>query len=122
MKIKKSFSKYGKYLSKTADMALQKSGELISLSKINMEISSIQSSIEDLYTEIGERIYRRYEKGKFSDHDLEEYFRSIDKYKKEIKELKRQISRKKDKRTCNNCGAQVYYESKYCPACGSKQD
>lgn len=121
MKLKKAFSKYGKYLSKTADMALQKSEEFISTSKINMEISSIQSTIEDLYTEIGEKIYRRYEKGKFSDNELAGYFKSIDNCKKEIKELKKELSHKKDKNICKNCGAEVYFESKYCPACGSKQ-
>jgi chromosome segregation ATPase len=121
MRFKKTFSNYAKTLSKTADIAIKKSEELLNISKINIEISSIQSSIEHLYTEIGERIYKRYEKGKFSDHELEEYFKGINKYKKELKELKKQIYQIKDKKACKNCGAEVNSQTKYCPACGSKQ-
>jgi rubrerythrin len=121
MKLEKSLSKLAKSISKGAEITVKKSEDLLSISRLNIEISSIEDSIEKLYIEIGEYVYKKYCKGKFSEHELEDYFKSLNKYNKEITKFKKEIAKIKSRRDCSTCGHEISSTSKYCPICGTKQ-
>lgn len=121
MKVKGALSDIGKSISKGAETAMKKSGDLFSISKLMLAISSEESNIKDIYSKIGEKIYNRHEKGKFDDKEFENYFKDIEKSKKEIRGLRRQIDKVKDIKLCNQCGGEMKKEAKFCPECGGKQ-
>lgn len=121
MKVKDTLSDIAKSISKGAEVTIKKSEDLFSISKLMLAISSEESNIKDIYSKIGEKIYKRYEKGKFNDKDFEDYFKDIEKSKKEIRELRREIDKVKKIKLCNICGAEMKKESKFCPECGGKQ-
>lgn len=121
MKVKDTLSDIGKSIGKSAETAMKKSGEFLSISKLMLAISSEESNIKDIYAKIGEKIYKRHERGKFEDKEFEEYFKDIERCKKEIRELKREIDKVKNIKLCNICGCEMKKGAKFCPECGGKQ-
>lgn len=121
MKVKDTLSDIAKSIGKSAEITMKKSEDLFSISKIMLAISSEESNIKEIYSKIGERIYKRHEKGKFDDKELEDCFKEIEKSKKEIRELKKEIDKIKNIKLCNICGAEMKKEAKFCPECGGKQ-
>lgn len=121
MKLDKTFSEFTKKISENAKETVKKSEQFINVSKLTMEVSSKKSAINALYTEIGEKVYRKYVDEKFTDKDLEDYFKAINRYNKEIKELNKSIAGKKKMKACINCGEELSSDCKYCPSCGAKQ-
>lgn len=121
MKAKKNISDLAQSIEKGAQNALKKSEEFISISKLKLEINSKEDYIREIFSEIGEKIYRRYENGKFNDKDFDSYFRRIKETKKEIKKLNKEVIAVKNKRYCRSCGSIILNDDKYCPECGIKQ-
>jgi predicted RNase H-like nuclease (RuvC/YqgF family) len=126
VKVKDTLSDIGKSIGKSAETAMKKSGELLSISKLMLAISSEESNIKDIYSKIGEKIYKRHEKGKlehkeYEDREFEDYFKDIEKCKKEIRELKREVDKVKNIKLCSICGSEIKKGAKFCPECGGKQ-
>jgi hypothetical protein len=121
MKSKNTFSDIAKSISKGAEVTIKKSEELFSISKLMLEVSSEKAKIEEIYAKIGEKIYKRYEKGRFEDKEFEDYFKGVEKCKREIRDIKRKIDKVKNIKACVACGCEMSKGSKYCPHCGSQQ-
>lgn len=121
MKLNKTLTNLAHSIEKGAEATWKKSGELVTLTKLKVDIASLESQISEVYEEIGERIYKRYENGKLKDDSLDRCFKKIKKLKKEIEELKGQATTIKNKKLCKLCGTEILDDSKYCPECGIKQ-
>lgn len=118
--MKKTLSSFAKTISKGAEVTFKKSEELVSISKLTLAISTKETTIENLYTEIGQKIYKKFSKSKYQDHDIEDYIKAIDKCKKEIKDLQKEIASIKSKKLCSQCSTEVNHDAKYCTTCGAK--
>lgn len=121
MPFKDSLSKLSEYLETGAGNVAKKSGELIEVSKINMEISSEEKKAYELYAKIGKKIYKRYIEGMEVDKDFISKCKEIEDIEKDIKELKERKLRAKEMKNCRHCYCEMKAEDNYCPRCGKKQ-
>lgn len=106
-----------------ATAAIKKSEQLIEISKINFEISNKEKEIDHIYTELGKKIYRKYDKNKTIDNsNVEKSCKDIKKIEEEIHNLKKNILKLQRKKICSLCGSEVEKGSIYCDNCGFKQN
>lgn len=120
MKKSYDFSKISEYIKDGAYKAKKKSVDIIEVSKLNIEISSLNKSIKVLYEEIGEGLYKKYLIGKEIDDDFKDYCKELQSLNKKMESLRKKILKSKDMRPCKFCGATIAKASSFCPSCGKK--
>lgn len=108
----------------TYGVASKKTGELAKEAKLRMKMNENKSDINDLYKEIGKKVY---EKHVLSEEiniktDLEEECTKIDILSAEIETFLNQIRELKDKKQCLNCFNEISLDAKFCNHCGAKQE
>lgn len=118
------FSKLTKKAKETYGVASKKTGEIAKEAKLKMKINESKSEINNLYQEIGKKVY---EKHTLSDEidikvDLEEECTKIDVLTAEIENCLNQIRELKDKKQCPKCFKEIELDAKFCNHCGAKQD
>ncbi len=118
------FNKLTKKAKETYEGASKKTGELAKEAKLRMKMNENKSEINDLYQEIGKKVY---EKHTLSEEirvkiDLEEECTKIDILSAEIETCLNQIRELKDKKQCPKCYNEIDLASKFCNFCGEKQD
>ncbi|MCR4719480.1 MAG: zinc ribbon domain-containing protein [Firmicutes bacterium] len=105
---------------KFAKIAIDKTTNVVDITKLNLAKSEADSKINKLYAKVGETIYEQYKNGEEFDKDLCEIMIEIDKFKAESEELKEQIAALKSTAACPECGQQNDKSSEYCSKCGAK--
>lgn len=133
MDLKNTFSKIKKTAVDTASTVAQsakessavvakKSGELIEVSKITVSITSNESKMKDLYSEIGKKICQKHEDGLYIDPELVESCNEVLTLKTSIKEMKQKVNELRNKKVCTNCDTSLPEDTTFCPKCGNKVD
>ncbi len=117
-------NKLTKKAKETYEGASKKTGELAKEAKLRMKMSENKSEINDLYQEIGKKVY---EKHTLSEEinikiDLEEECTKIDVLSAEIETCLNQIRELKDKKQCPKCFNEIDLNAKFCNHCGAKQE
>ena len=86
--------------------------ELKERAKLQYEIHTRESYLDDLYKELGKKYY--------VDHkdDEEEDFTEITNLLKELEELRSEMAERKGVDHCPRCGAQIPQDADYCSKCG----
>ena len=135
------FDKLGKKASETYKGAAEKTSKIAKETKLKMAINENKSKINDLYEEIGKKIYENHvrEEKENLDEFLKEECTKIDvladeieDYRKDILELskcpgvgkktaERIILELKDKKQCPSCNKEIEANVKFCPNCGAEQ-
>ena len=117
------FEKLGKKASETYKTAAEKTNKLATETKLKMKMNDNKSKINDLYKEIGKKVYEKYSLDGNLDikSDIEEELNKIQALADEIKEFERQILDLSNIKTCENCGSKIDKSSKFCPSCGAEQ-
>lgn len=95
-----------------------KSKDVIETTKLNSQINTEKDKIKELYTKIGEEIYKAYAAGESSEY--EELCTQIKEGEDLINELKEKILVLKNATICSNCGAEVPKDTAFCSKCGTK--
>lgn len=118
------FDKIGKKASKTYKVTAEKTSKFAKEAKLRMKMNEDKSDIEDLYKQIGKKVY---EKHLLQDtinikEELEEECTKIDVLSDEIENTLNEIMSLKDIKQCPNCYEKIEKSSNYCPNCGSKQE
>lgn len=121
MPIKDSITKIGKYLENGAQNIGYKSGQILEVSKINMTISSKEKEIEEIYIEMGKKLYKDYKADKLLDKSLAEKCEEIAKIERNIASMKKKVLKLKDKKLCKKCGYEMERNAAFCPKCGKEQ-
>ncbi len=120
------FDKLGKQASKTYKYTAQKTSKLAREAKLKMQMNEHKDEIEDLYLQIGKKLYEHHVKDKGLDIDieavLEEYCIQIDELCDRIEEERKEILTLKDKKQCPNCFCEIELDYNYCPNCGDEQN
>lgn len=120
------FDKIGEKASKTYKYTTEKTSKLAKEAKLKMFMNENKSKIEDLYSEIGKKVYENHIREEDSDADisleLEEYCIQIDELSDRIEDNRKEILSLKDKRQCDNCYYEIDIEYNYCPNCGQFQE
>ena len=88
-----------------------------------MKINENKSDIEDLYEEIGKKVYEKHVREENIDinTDLEEECTKIDVLSAEIETCLKSILELKEKKQCEKCHAEIELNASFCPKCGEKQ-
>lgn len=117
------FDNLGKKASKAYDVTAEKTGKLAKEAKFRMKINENKSDINDLYKEIGKKVYEKHVREENIDikTELEEECTKIDVLSAEIETCLKSILELKDKRQCEKCHAEIDSSCEFCPKCGEKQ-
>lgn len=116
-------SKLGKKASETYNAASEKTGKLAKEAKLRMKMNENKSKINDIYTQIGKKVYERHTTdGEINiKKDLEEECTKIDVLSAEIETCLKEIMLLKDKKQCVKCFAEIEKDAKFCIKCGAEQ-
>lgn len=118
------FDKLGKKASEAYKVTADKTGKLAREAKLRMKMGELKSEINNIYEEIGKKIYENHVREEKEDisKDVEEQCTKIDCLSDEIESILKECLELKDKRQCSNCCAELDKDVKFCPKCGAKQD
>ena len=117
------FDKLGKKATEAYKVTADKTGKIAKETKIKFKIGELKSQINDIYEEIGKKVYEKHirEEEISIKKDLEEQCTKIDVLSDEIDSLLKQCLELKDKKQCSKCYKEIEKEAKFCPYCGKKQ-
>ena len=117
------FDKLGKKASAAYDATAEKTGKLAKEAKLRMKINENKSDINDLYKEIGRKVYEKHVREENIDikSELEEECTKIDVLSAEIETCLKSILELKDKRQCEQCHTEIDIKADFCQKCGAKQ-
>ena len=117
------FEKLTKKASDTYKTAAEKTNKIAGETKLKIKINDNKSKINDLYKEIGKKVYQKYELDGNLDikSDIEEELNNIQRLCDEIKEYERQILELSDMKECIKCNSKIEKGAKFCPVCGTEQ-
>ena len=118
------FDKLGKKASQTYKGAAEKTSRLAKEAKLRMKINELKSDINDLYKEIGKKVYEKHVREEDIDikRDLEEQCTKIDVLSTEIETSLKECLSLKDKKQCIKCYKEIEKDAKFCQECGAKQN
>lgn len=94
------------------------SGDLLKTTKLNMNLSSEESNLKNLYFEIGKKVHEIYQYGGSLGNFFDEKYLEIEACERKIAELKEQISVIKGVKICSKCGKSVDRTAEFCQKCG----
>ena len=118
------FDKLGKKASEAYKVTADKTGKLAREAKLRMKMGELKSEINNIYEEIGKKIYENHVREEKEDisKDVEEQCTKIDCLSDEIESILKECLELKDKRQCSNCYAELDKDVKFCQKSGAKQD
>ena len=109
-------------LGKAAQAAAKKSGELVEVTKLNVNINSEEDKIQKLYAQIGESIYEKYSASGVTEDEVKETCETIKVHEQNIKALRDKIAEIRGTKQCVSCGAELEKNQIFCSRCGTKND
>lgn len=117
------FNKLSKKATETYKGVSEKTNKLTKEAKLKMKMNDSKSKINDLYQEIGKKIYEKHTlKEEINiQKDLEEEITRIDVISAEIENCLNEIRLLKDKKQCIKCFAEIEKDAKFCVHCGAEQ-
>ena len=117
------FDNLGKKASAAYDATAEKTGKIAKEAKLRMKINENKSDINDLYKEIGRKVYEKHvrEENIEIKTELEEECTKIDVLSAEIETCLKSILELKDKKQCEKCHAEIELYNNFCPKCGAEQ-
>lgn len=117
------FDNLGKKASAAYDATAEKTGKLAKEAKFRMKINENKSDINELYQEIGKKVYEKHVREENIDikTELEDECTKIDVLSVEIETCLKSILELKDRKQCEKCHTEIDLDSAYCPKCGTKQ-
>ena len=117
------FNKLGKKVSATYDATAEKTSKLAKEAKLRMKMNENKSDINDIYKEIGKKVYEKHVREENIDikTELEEECTKIDVLATEIETCLKSILELKNKKQCPKCHAELELDAVYCSKCGEKQ-
>ena len=117
------FDNIGKKASAAYDATAEKTGKIAKEAKLRMKINEDKSDINDLYKEIGKKVYEKHVREENIDirTDLEEECSKIDVLSAEIETCLKSILELRNKKKCPKCDTEMNMDAVFCPNCGEKQ-
>lgn len=111
------FESAKKTATEAAGVIVEKSAEIIDLSKTKYKIFELKSDIKKLYTEIGKLTYDALTNGKSHGDEIQQMCNVIAEKKGKISRLESGTDGMNFK--CPSCGKETSGENKTCPNCGA---
>ena len=113
------FDNLGKKASAAYDATAEKTGKLAKEAKFRMKINENKSDINELYQEIGKKVYEKHVREENIDikTELEDECTKIDVLSAEIETCLKSILELKDRKQCVKCHTELVLIAAYCPKC-----
>lgn len=117
------FDKLTKKATETYKGAAEKTGKIAKEAKLKMKINDNKSKINDLYQEIGKKVYQKHTANEdlCIKKDLEEECAKIDILSSEIDTYHKEILNLSDIKVCVKCKEPIDKNAKFCSKCGAEQ-
>ena len=118
------FEKIGSVASETYKYTTEKTSKFAKETKTKLKINEYKSKIDDLYTDIGKKIYEQHirEEKTNIEEEITEICKQIDELTYKIEKAKDDVLNLKDKKQCPNCYSEINRDANYCPNCGAEQE
>lgn len=116
------FENLSKKVGDTAKAAARKSGDIVEVTKLNMNIGAEEDRIKRKYLEIGKAVYEAYTKDEEIPSSFIELCEKVKGYEKNIEEMRSKIHELKGIKFCPSCEAELEADVAFCPKCGTKQE
>ena len=118
------FDKLGKKASEAYKITADKTGKIAKETKLKLKMGDLKGQINDLYEEIGKKVYEKHVRKENIDieKELEEQCAKIDMLSEEIENILKQCMDLKDKKQCLNCHKEIDKNMNFCPECGARQE
>ncbi len=118
------FDKIGKKASEAYKVTADKTGKMAKEAKLKMQMSELKSQVNDIYKEIGKKVYEKHVREENIDikTDLEEECTKIDVLSAEIESKLKECLDLKDRKQCQKCFKEIEKNMNFCPECGAKQE
>jgi len=116
------FENISKKVSETAKAAARMSGDIVEVTKLNVNIGAEEDKIRKAFTDIGKNVYDYYTKDEELPEGLEELCRKVESYEKNIMEMKKKILELKKVKACPECETELEIDMEYCYKCGKRQE
>ena len=104
----------------TARSATRRAGNLVDVTKLNLQIFDLNGDVADLLQEAGRMVYGAYQGDAVDVDAMEAVLSELDEKNDQIDELKERVSFLKNSRPCPSCGAPCGKEDRFCKDCGGK--
>ncbi|MCL2203212.1 MAG: zinc ribbon domain-containing protein [Defluviitaleaceae bacterium] len=92
--------------------------DLFKTAKLNISLTNEQTTIKNLYTEIGKKVHEIYQYGGSLGKYFDEKYLELEAAERKMAEIREQISIVKGVRECLKCGKSVERSAEFCPKCG----
>lgn len=117
------FDKLTKKATETYKGAAEKTSKLAKEAKLKMKINENKSKINELYQEIGRKVYQKHTANEelCIKKNLEEECAKIDIISAEIEKYHKEILELSNLKNCVKCKEPMDKDAKFCPKCGEEQ-
>jgi RNA polymerase subunit RPABC4/transcription elongation factor Spt4 len=117
------FDNLGKKASAAYDATAEKTSKIAKEAKFRMKINEDKSEINNIYKEIGKKVYEKHVREENIDikAELEEECTKLDVLSAEIETCLKSILELKEKKQCEQCHSEIDLDATFCPKCGAKQ-
>ena len=105
---------------KTAKTVVQKSNDVVEITKLKIAISNAEAEAETLIKEVGQLVYEAYRSGEGSPELVEEKCEKIDELRKDIEDKRNQFAKLRNLKRCPDCEYENEADAVYCCKCGQK--
>ena len=114
-----SFDKTVEKAKEIFNTACQKTGEVVNIQKLKIELATLQSKLNKAYALLGEIEYKKIKDTDLEDTAVKVAVAEIKGLLQEVENLRDEIDNLQGKRTCTNCGARVEKDASFCKICGA---
>jgi ribosomal protein L40E len=111
------FNKLGKKFNCLAKNAVQKSSEVMEITKLNLNINTEEEALNDLFDKLGKYCFEKYTKGDISDSTVTEICEDIKIHQENIGYFREKINEVKNVVICVSCGKENPKTNEVCSKC-----
>ncbi len=115
------WKEFSKTVSSTAESTVRGAERLTDMAKLKYKISSLNTKMNDAYTEVGKLRYAEKNGDAVSEEAYTELFDKIDDYNYQIAEAETELYDLMCFVSCPKCGTRMKKDCCYCPKCGEKR-
>ncbi|MEI6131195.1 MAG: hypothetical protein WCQ41_00020 [Bacillota bacterium] len=105
----------------TASSAVQSTGEMLEVAKLNLDVRSAEDKINGLFAKMGKLVFASYEAEKVEDPDMVELCEKVKESYVGVEELRKKILELRNKKMCTECKAELNDTDPFCNKCGAAQ-
>ena len=111
----------GEGLSEGAKTIGKKSGELVRVAKLKVEMSKLEREMDNNMAALGRFVYLQFRDEEVSQEEIERLLASSKVLEDDIASLEQEIGNMLPKQAvCPNCQTELPASAKFCPNCGGK--